>query len=47
VATCLPDDEGRKDIGEEAKPGIDMVNSKLEELVGKTAIEEEEDQEDP
>jgi len=42
----VPDDEGRKDIGEEAKPGIDMVNSKLEELVGKTAIEED-DQEDP
>lgn len=35
---CLPDDEGRR-VGEEAKPGTDMVNSKLEELLGKTAIE--------
>jgi len=36
---CLPDDEGRR-VGEEAKPGIDMVNSKVEEVLGKTAIEE-------
>jgi hypothetical protein len=35
-------------VGEEvAKPGMDMVNSKLDEFVGKIAIEEEEeDQED-
>ena len=32
----LPE-EGRD--GEEEKPGTDMVNSKLEELLGKTAIE--------
>ena len=36
---CLPDDEGRR-VGAEAKPGTDMVNSKLEELPGKTAIED-------
>lgn len=36
---CLPDDEGRR-VGEEAKPGIDMVNSKVEEVLGKTAMEE-------
>jgi hypothetical protein len=33
---CLPD-EGRD--WDEAKPGIDMVNSKLDELEGKTAME--------
>lgn len=39
---CLPDDdEVRKVNGKEGTPGTDMVKSKLEELVGKTAIEEE------
>ena len=35
VSSCLPE-EGRE--GEEKKPGTDIVNSKLEELVGKTAM---------
>jgi hypothetical protein len=47
ICCCLPVDEGRKVVGEDvAKPGMDMVNSKLDEFVGKIAIEEQEDQED-
>ena len=39
---CLPE-EGRE--GEDEKPGTDIVNSKLEEQVGKTAMKVAEEEE--